>query len=76
MSNKDKEITTKGWVARDILGLKFFPREPVRKKKLWVPEGYGFEDEYFNLDSGSLLSVSAEDYEPTEVEVTIKIKER
>ena len=72
----EEKITA--WIARDINGkLTLIPdsRAPLKKTNIeWLPRFQPYEGFYLFLDDRFFPNVKWEDEEPTEVELTIKIK--
>ena len=69
----EKKITA--WVARDedeVIRL-FMVEAPFKAHAIWLPQSY--DNVWLALDDNDFPEVKWEDEEPTEVELTIKIKE-
>ena len=63
-----KEVTVKGFVARDKDGRLFLYNEkPIKYNSIWIGDG-------FSLQIDLLPQIKWEDKKPTPVEITIKLK--
>lgn len=69
---KEKKITA--WIARNINGdLNVYTDEPHKGNNIWHLEIFN-KGRYFAIQRQAFPQVKWEDKEPTEVELTIKIK--
>lgn len=65
--------TIQAWIARDkCTGLWLSLNKPFKNTGQWITEGVFGQS--FRLDDSNFPNVKWEDKEPTEIEITIKVK--